>query len=226
MTPKLMVHAPALNPAWTPKAMAFVTRSHRHLWGKNSEGPQAFLFSQGLNNRFIKDLLLGWNKFGQERPAQNWGLTTDAGPTQKIFLPSGIVVPYIVDRALRSVFIQAWEQGNKTLFLPGSADPTMVLGKAPEKIALVRDLMDGLFLFQEIKDQWCVMVHPCPDIPLAAHCRSMLMLAREARILVSKKQGIPESSQGFPGLDLHYPDPHSFYTYGSKQELIDCCLMH
>jgi hypothetical protein len=136
------------------------------------------------------------------------------------------VVPYIVDRALRSVFIQAWEGGKDTLLLPGSADPTMVLGRGQDKLVLLQDLMDGLFLFQEMKDKWCVMVHPCPDIPLDAHCRSMLRHAGEARILVSKEKGLPETSHCFPGLDPHDLVPHRFYTYGSKQELTDCCLLH
>lgn len=148
---------------WTQKARAFVTRSHRHLWGKNNEDPQAFLFTRGLKNTFIKQQMIGWNKFAQERPAINWGDTTATGTDKKLFLPSGIVIPYIRDKQLLSVFIHPYEETHdkKTTLLPGSLSSTLILGENKNRIIRVENIFDGLFLFQEQKQAVCVMI--CPD---------------------------------------------------------------
>nr|NJM03660.1 hypothetical protein [Desulfobacula sp.] len=64
----------SFNPeAWRKKAGAFVIRCHHHLFGKNNEDPLAYLFTRGIKNEFAKKMLLGWNKFSQERPKENWG---------------------------------------------------------------------------------------------------------------------------------------------------------
>jgi hypothetical protein len=154
--------------AWTKKAMAFVTRSHRHLWGKNNEDPQAFLFKQGLSNQFMKDRLLGWNKFGQQRPLENWGFAQDQGETQKLFLPPGIVVPIIMNKKLSGVFIQTFEEDapGKTILLHGSLNPFLILKNHNENslknIAIIRNLFEGLLTFQELKEPGCVIIYPRP----------------------------------------------------------------
>jgi len=51
--------------------VAFVTRCHQHLFGKNNEDPLAYLFRQGIKNEFAKQMLMGWNKYSQERPMEN-----------------------------------------------------------------------------------------------------------------------------------------------------------
>lgn len=146
------------NPAssvWTQKAMAFVTRSHRHLWGKNNEDPLAFLFLKGLKNDFSKSLLLGWNKFGQYRPRENWGLETGG----KLFLTPGIVVPYIVDKTLLSVFVHD-DKNTISRMVEGSRSPTLVSGDIQHPVLFMFDLFDGLFLAQEAKDTHLLIIHP------------------------------------------------------------------
>lgn len=141
--------------------MAFVTRSHRHLWGKNNEDPLALLFHRGLENEFAKKILLGWNKFGQNRPSVNWGLKSP----EILFLPPGMVIPYIIKKELQSVFIYPLEprSGNQTVMLPGSQAPAMILGRLSDPAILIQDLFDGLWLFQETKGSVCVIVHPDTD---------------------------------------------------------------
>ena len=132
-----MTRKKSLN-KWKKKAMAFVIRSHRHLWGQNNEGPQAFLFTRGLKNQFIKNLLLGWNKFEQERPIENWEFETESQTGRKLFLPSGIVVPFIVEKQLQSIFIHPYDENkiHETTIVPGSLNPTLVLGGKKKKSLL------------------------------------------------------------------------------------------
>lgn len=207
--------------AWKKKAMAFVTRSHRHLWGKNNEDPLVFLFTRGLKNQFAKELLLGWNKFSQERPIQNWGLNRVLTSDEKLFLPSGIVIPYIVEKELVSVFIHPYEEhkNDKTTMIPGSLSPTMVLGEKKKKIAIIQDIFDGLFLFQETCETCCVVIHPDPDLPLSNHCRSILKTAGTLFIFSSDKIKNIKNKKAF----LELPD-HCFYAYQSKEQLIPCVV--
>ena len=134
---------------WRAKAAAFVTRAHRHLWGKNNEDPLAFLFLRGLENRFAKDMIMGWNKFGQKRSPENWGLCNEADPQKKLFLPAGIVVPYIVQRTLKSVFIHSCEK-DKTYIVPGSSPTFLTLEHGPhfKKTVMTEELFKGLVQFQ------------------------------------------------------------------------------
>ncbi len=172
--------------AWRKKASAFVTRCHHHLFGKNNEDPLAYLFTQGIKNEFAKQMMIGWNKFSQERPMENWGF--GPGP-EKLLLQKGLVIPYIVEKELKSVFIHSFDDdsGKNTGMVPGSAHSCMILqnkagrsgyGKK-EMPVLVHDLMQGLFLFQEIlfqkkKESNCIIIHPDPETPLDEIVKSMV----------------------------------------------------
>jgi hypothetical protein len=210
---------------WEKKAMAFVIRSHRHLWGKNNEDPLAFVFKCGLENQFVKDLVIGWNKFGQKRLAENWGFRTDSLKAQKLFFPSGMVIPYIVEKKLLSIFIQPYDENkdNKIIVLNGSSSSTMVLGnrlkKKIERIAFVNNLLDGLFLFQEIKKSSCVMIHPDPDIPLDNHYKTLIKEAETAFIFSGDATQKALNRQIFSDMRNN-----CFYCYQSKEELRDLFL--
>lgn len=201
--------------------MAFVVRSHRHLWGKNNEDPQAFLFTRGLKNQFIKDRLIGWNKFGQTRSIQNWGIETNFKTDEKLFLPSGIVIPFIVEKELRSIFIHPYDENkrNKTTIVPGSWTSTLVLGEKKEKIAVIQNIFDGLFLFQELKDTCCVMIHPDLDLSLDFHLTAMIKNADAVLILSSEKKEFSVKKNLFPDVP-----GHCFYAYHSREEAKEYCL--
>ncbi len=163
---------------WKKKAVAFVTRSHRHLWGKNNEDPLAFLFLKGLENQFVKEMVIGWNKFGQERPKENWGLKNHSQLTKKFllpsiggkfFLPSGIVIPYIVNKELISVYIiPMLENGiEKPILVPGSQSTTMIFNKKcaenNQSIIVIENILDGLTLLQETQRTVCIVIYPAID---------------------------------------------------------------
>jgi hypothetical protein len=164
--------------AWRKKAGAFVVRCHHHLFGKNNEDPLAYLFTRGIKNEFAKKMLLGWNKFSQERPGENWGF--GPGP-EKLVLQKGLVIPYIVEKELKSVFIHAYEEAGpkNASMVAGSACTCMILENEPgqgkkESPVLVHDLMQGLLLFQEKKESGCIIIHPDPETPLDDTTKALL----------------------------------------------------
>ncbi|THB78701.1 MAG: hypothetical protein D3926_12460 [Desulfobacteraceae bacterium] len=171
--------------------MAFVTRSHRHLWGKNNEAPLSFLFQQGLSHGLIKDLYLGWNKFGQARSIENWGFEPFPGQPEKLMLHPGIVVPAIVSQNLEAVWIQQFnDTGALDAYLvPGSKTAQILLGEPDDRIIIIHDLMDGLYLYQEGKERVAVLIHPDPTKPIA---RKFLKPLRQAQsIQVLQKENDP-----------------------------------
>lgn len=208
---------------WKKKAMAFVTRSHRHLWGKNNEDPQAYLFTRGLKNQFIKDMLIGWNKFSQTRPARNWGKQSEyrgnCPSSEKLFFPSGIVVPFIVEKELNSIFIHSYNNSRplESILLPGSSAPTLLLEKKAvkrKKIVVIQDLCDGLYLFQEVQKTCCVIIHPDPLLPKGDAVQSLVKTAESLFFFSANKTEDAWYRNTFPDI----PNP-CFFTYGSKTDL-------
>jgi hypothetical protein len=145
---------------WKQKAAAFVTRSHHHLWGKNNEDPQVFLFHQDLFTPFIKQMHLGWNKHGQERTLEKWGL--DGQQTGSFLLPPGIVFPYIVEKELRAVWIHPLDPEGSWCVVPGSTSTPLQLGTPDNPIKVVEDLFEGLRLFQASPKTLCIEIR-CPQ---------------------------------------------------------------
>jgi len=148
---------------WKRKAMAFVTRAHHHLWGKNNEDPLVFLFQMGLSNATTKSLLLGWNKYGQERHYDTWGLKNQQaknspGKEDCFFLPPGIVFPHIIEKELKSIWIHSLDPAGPVLMLPGSVPGPILLGNLNNPVVTVSDLFKGLCLFQEKKESLCVKI--------------------------------------------------------------------
>ncbi len=225
MAPVFKMENTAANPdvnrdLWKQKAMAFVTRSHRHLWGKNNEDPLAFLFTCGLKNSFIKKGLLGWNKFGQNRPKKSWGLQENK-VDDKLFLAPGIVIPFIEKKLLKSVFIHSYTETNvgQTKMLQGSITPTMILGKNKKNIVVIRNLLDGLFLFQELNETLCVIIHPDQNIPFDEHLKSKISIASKCFIFSSEKREKQLNHKEFSNFS-----DNSFHTYSSKEKLIENVL--
>lgn len=191
-----MTHRPTIDSdtdasAWDKKAKAFVVRAHRHLWGKNNEDPLAYLFLRGLNNQFIKSRYLGWNKFGQERPYGTWGFK-NRRREEKFILPPGIVIPYIKDKQLISVFIHAhFDSVPATKIVPGSRTPTLVLGDSSKQLFVIEDIMDGLLLFQEKADTANVVIITDRQAAIDATCQSLFKQADLVTLYIKdgNKQG-------------------------------------
>lgn len=177
---------------WNRKATAFAVRSHRHLWGKNNEDPLAYLFTRGLKNQFIKDQYLGWNKFGQERPVKNWGMKPNAELPEKFLLPPGIVIPFIKDTLLISIFIQPFGDSTPTTnMVPGSRSPTLRLDSPTDNICVITDLIDGLFLFQEKKEDCSVIILTDAGTGIDPGHKSLMNQAGKIRVYQKKNENMP-----------------------------------
>ncbi len=133
--------------AWKQKAMAFVTRCHRHLWGKNNEDPLVFLYHQGLTHDFIRRMHLGWNKHAQQRDLTKWGLPDAADDLSRFLLPAGIVLPCIKDKNLQSVAILPMKSGCPPCLVPGSCQD-IILGDGTRPPVLCDDIFTGLLMLQ------------------------------------------------------------------------------
>jgi hypothetical protein len=144
------LHTPADFSAWKQKAMAFVTRTHRHLWGKNNEDPLVFLYRQGLTHAFIRQMHLGWNKHGQHRDLSKWGITAFHGQPDlcRILLPAGIVLPHIVEKNLLAVIILPMDDGSLPWLMPGSCRDIVLGPPVPSPPIVYEDLFAGLRHFQ------------------------------------------------------------------------------
>ena len=144
------MHTHADVRAWKQKAMAFVTRAHRHLWGKNNEDPLVFLYHQGLTHAFIRQMHLGWNKHSQHRDLSKWGVAGTEGQQDlsRVLLPAGIVLPHILEKNLLAVIILPMGDGGLPWLMPGSCRD-IVLGAAGSLLPVVYDdLFAGLRHFQ------------------------------------------------------------------------------
>lgn len=139
---------------WKRRATAFATRAHNHLWGKNNEDPLVFLFNQGLSHEFSRQMYLGWNKFGQERPYEGWGIDSPG----KFFIPPGILFPYIIDKELKALFIIPMEDPDSVFSFPGNPDRAVILGNQDNEVKTVNDMLTGLGLFQENQETLCVEI--------------------------------------------------------------------
>lgn len=134
---------------WKQKAMAFVTRCHRHLWGKNNEDPLVFLYQQGLTHDFIRQMHLGWNKHGQQRDFTKWGLSDAGMDLSSVLIPAGIVFPHIVDKILVSVVILPMISDSRPWLLPGSDLDIISCHPDRQTDRICDDVFAGLRAFQE-----------------------------------------------------------------------------
>lgn len=187
-----MTQGPSIDrQTWIQRGVAFVTRSHRQLWGRNNESMLAWLFEHGLSNAFAKQTVLGWNKHDQMRKPAHWGISYTASPggqdAASLYLPAGIVVPTIVHQTLAAITIYRHEHphGSRMYAVPGSEPLSMVLKGDPGTVAVVPDIIDGLFLAQECGRDLTVIIPACLEQPLdrpaldaLAHCRKKVLLVR------------------------------------------------
>ncbi|MCG8530472.1 MAG: hypothetical protein MI749_07405 [Desulfovibrionales bacterium] len=136
-------------PTWTRKAQAFVIRAHRHLWGKNNELPLVFLYENGLTHDFAKKMILGWNKFGQDRPRDGWGLA-QSGSEKTFHLPPGLVIPRIDDQNLLGIIILPMEGQGLAYQVPGSLP--MEWGSPGGERRYFKDILAALRAVQDNDD--------------------------------------------------------------------------
>lgn len=165
------------NTIWKNKAISFVVRTRQDLWGKHNEDILAWFFLEGFNNTFIRDMLLGWNKFAKNRPSKAWGLPDEClsqGIHQgKFILPPGIVIPHIVNKDLRKILIYDHlnKDSKRCVPVPGSSSDPIILGDSRTNVAVFSNIIHGLFIYQELKkDVTIIIPHTSREIPDSNSC--------------------------------------------------------
>lgn len=108
--------------AWTAAAQPFVNRCQMDLWGDAGAKALAWLHRRGLNDDTICGAGLGYNMADTYIDRQVWGLAPeedDKGRAKRLWLPRGIVIPWLVDGALWGVRIRRPIGDLKYYWLPG-----------------------------------------------------------------------------------------------------------
>ena len=107
-------------------------------------------------------MYLGWNKFGQNRPCEGWGLSGKGS----FFIPSGIIFPYIVEKEVTAIFVISMENQDvdlnsdldAELIIPGSFKGPLILGPGNREVREAASIMAGLKIFQEDPDVLSVTI--------------------------------------------------------------------
>lgn len=95
LAPPPVVDAPSAT--WQERAASFVAYAQGQLWSEAGEAGLAYLRGRGLEDDTIRAAGLGWNpKEWRDKDVTRWGLESDHDP---IWLPVGVVIPWLVDGA-------------------------------------------------------------------------------------------------------------------------------
>jgi len=109
--------------AWQATGLALVRWARRQL--EAAPAAQDYLIGRGLSLRTISAAGLGYNPTGRWSERRWWGLAPDQDGNERIWLPSGIVIPYAIGGelwklAIRRDVVKPDQERYKTL--PGSAN--------------------------------------------------------------------------------------------------------
>lgn len=105
----------------------------------------------------IKQNYLGWNPVKTFHKRLDWGLKKTE-KSQSICLPSGIVIPIVVDGAIQKLKFRKseWKEGDpygKYYELPGSSNTLALFGNPSDDIAIiVESELDAMLVIQETQD--------------------------------------------------------------------------
>ncbi len=170
--------------AWQAAAQAFLAYSQDQLW----DGPDTALDTleaRGLNALTAVNAGLGHNPTHLTRSRARWGLEADQHG-DNLYLPAGIVLPYIIDRVIYKIEIRT-AAGKYTL--PGSANALWGADRlSPGKPA---QLVEGVFNALTIRQEAGDLVTPVA-LGAATHCRRVRWIAPlvgVTQVLVSTDAG-------------------------------------
>ncbi len=157
---------PKRKPTWTPrtteppkikwqeKAAVFLE------WIRNRIPKQArdWLHGRGLTDETIQAFKLGWNPNDFYRDRQTWGL--GAKEKKKLWIPAGLVIPYVLDGKVIRLRIRRPDESMKTekdsryVLISGSDTKPLVLPCSSDSQAwlIVESELDALLVHQQAGD--------------------------------------------------------------------------
>ena len=141
------------NPTWKEKASGFLAWTQEQLWTDAGAEARAFLHGRGIQDASIKRAGLGWNPTDAYRDREAWGLEPEQrenGKPKRLWLPTGLVIPCIVDGKPVRIRIRRPEPGNGPRYyaLPGSTFPPLSIGAGPMAVVVESEL-DAILTAQE-----------------------------------------------------------------------------
>ena len=147
---------------WQSKAKSFLDGAIDCLWSKQGEPIRQWLHDKkGLSDATIKEACLGYSPTDLYASGAIWGLPDgiSGDESRKVWLPSGIVIPLIVNGAVNRLRIRRDNPGNgaRYVIVSGSSSAPMTLGHDRGAVVIVESELDGLLLSQEAGDLCAVM---------------------------------------------------------------------
>jgi len=157
MTAQKRAEKPAFQPEnhaapadlWQEKAEKFLAWSQQCL-EKNAD-VLSWLAARGISGETAINYRLGWNQ-GEKgkdlyRPRRAWGLPEelkDNGKPKMLWIPIGLVIPYIIDGFIQRIRIRRPEGEPRYYVLPGSSMSTMILGRERRAFVVVESELDAV----------------------------------------------------------------------------------
>jgi len=156
---------------WTPKTL----KPLRKTWLKkakeffngidfDSEYLKRWLYNRGLSDKVIKQFALGWNKNDMYVDRKEWGLSDiineKTKKNKKLWLPEGIVIPYIFNNDIIRLRIRRpkSKNGQRYIIVSGSDMRPMILNSKDNKIiVVVESELDGILINEKAGDIVCVI---------------------------------------------------------------------
>lgn len=136
---------------WIQHATKFVDWAHEQLL--NNPEQLAWLALRGLPLAAVSAYRLGWNHGERNkdlyRARESWGLETvitDKQKPKKLWLPVGLVIPYIIDNTIQRVRIRRPEGEPRYYLVPGSNTAPMIVGAKSRAYVITESELDALMI--------------------------------------------------------------------------------
>jgi hypothetical protein len=137
---------------WQDRAEKLISWAQGNL-EKNAE-VLSWLAGRGIGGQVARDFRLGWNP-GEDgndiyRARNAWGLPElrrDDGKLKALWIPVGLVIPYIRDGVIHRIRIRRPEAEKRYIVLPGSSMSTMILGRDRRSFVAVEAELDAIAVY-------------------------------------------------------------------------------
>lgn len=133
---------------WQSNGNKFVDRSEEFLWTKDGKQALKYLHSLGLNDETLRKYRIGYNPECDFIPLKVWGLPESYnvnGNLSKIWLPSGVVIPCIIENMIRSIKIRRYLTKEQ-------------ISKDEQSDISIRGSMSGLFGAENLRRSLCIVL--------------------------------------------------------------------
>jgi len=139
----------SITPAekWAEKALKFVDHCHAALLDNRQQCD--WLDKRGITRQMAEKYRLGWNAKDYYRERESWGLHPEIKPDgklKKLWLPTGLVIPWLVDGQLHRLRIRR-ETGDPRYFVvPGSGRSAVISRMDAAAYVVVESELDAILL--------------------------------------------------------------------------------